>query len=602
MSAYLKFFELEKSPFDTSARSSVVLGTKALRAAYAQIQAGLDEDAPRICVSGGTGMGKTSLARALPKLLGQQARVILLLNPSLPWSTLRTAIVKQLDLEGGVLSRKALLAAAASGRRLVIVVDQAEIVSQEALEHLDILLGYRSDEDTQLMHAVLLANLELANQTNDCPLLWWLDSLTTLQLEFAPIPAQGVESYINKHLKRAGWKGGHLFSSDSALAIHRLTGGVPGLVSQRCDEVLAAAAERGMRQITVDLVESICSREGPDRAEDLDQAEFIGGSPLIPGNAPPEPTAKPQPAAPAPPQSRVKPHDSSAFEEATETMELDPPATGREPSAGGETSAGGGPSAQREPSAGGEEPSALREPSAQRAPSAAPEALAGRPPSASRATSANAQPSTKQRPPADVVRPARAKPPAAAAKRPAPEDLSRKSEKPDRRGQTIPNVRLDSFFSSGDPFQDSSPLSADRSGDSNGAQDSKPGRRMPRAIAVAAGALLCIGGAAWLLGRTDTPGQPAAARRQGCTRSPGQAPDSGARAQRRRSHGQRAGSSRSRGGHRARRAARGRQGEPQGSGRRARVEARHRRADALDRGRRRERRRADRADRADTRR
>lgn len=259
MSAYLKFYELEKSPFDTESQTNLVLGTRALRSAFAQIEEGLQEGAPRICVSGKGGMGKTSLARALPKLLDDQARVVLLLNPSLSWRTLRTAIIRQLDLDGGMLSRQALAAAATNQRRLVLVIDQAERISQESLEHLDILLGYRTDDDRQLVHCILLSNLEQAGSAGDCPLLWWLDSLNTLQLEFAPIPATGVESYIDKHLKRAGWKGGHLFTADAALAIHRLSGGVPRSISALCERVLADAAKRGIKLIEATDVEAISS-------------------------------------------------------------------------------------------------------------------------------------------------------------------------------------------------------------------------------------------------------------------------------------------------------------------------------------------------------
>ncbi|MBW2231222.1 MAG: hypothetical protein JRH17_12630 [Deltaproteobacteria bacterium] len=257
MSAYLKFFELEQSPFDTRSQSKLVLGTKALRDAYAEIQAGIEDGSARICVSGGSGLGKTSLARALPKLLRDTARVVVLLNPALPWSTLSTAIVKQLDLEGGALSRRSLTAATSGGRRLILVIDAAERIARESLEQLDIMLAYQGDDDRQLMHCVMLANLERAGEQEECPLLWWLDSLHTLQLEFAPIPASGVGTYISKHLKRAGWKGGQLFTSQATQTIHRLTGGVPRKVSDLCEAVLQSAASSEIQLIESALVEEV---------------------------------------------------------------------------------------------------------------------------------------------------------------------------------------------------------------------------------------------------------------------------------------------------------------------------------------------------------
>jgi len=279
VSAYLKFFQLEKSPFDTRAQSNLVLGTQALRSAFAEIETALTEGAPRICVDGKSGLGKTSLARALPKLLGDRARVVLILNPSLPWNTLRAAIVKQLDLAEGNLSRKTLMRARAEGRQLVIVVDQAERISNETLEHLDILLGYKTDDESQLLHCVLLANLQAAasihtDQGEQCPLLWWLDRLNTLQLEFHPIPAAGVASYVQKHLKRAGWKGGQLFSAEAMQTIHRLTGGVPREMSDLCERALELAAEQQADHVDVGMVETcfgeIPLEEAVDGGSDFD--------------------------------------------------------------------------------------------------------------------------------------------------------------------------------------------------------------------------------------------------------------------------------------------------------------------------------------------
>jgi type II secretory pathway predicted ATPase ExeA len=95
MPAYLKYFELKQSPFEGKAQSKVVLGTRALRDAFKAIRDGLEEGSARICVSGGPGLGKTSLARSLPKLLGDTARVVLVRDPSVPWQSLRGQIAKR---------------------------------------------------------------------------------------------------------------------------------------------------------------------------------------------------------------------------------------------------------------------------------------------------------------------------------------------------------------------------------------------------------------------------------------------------------------------------------------------------------------------------
>jgi type II secretory pathway predicted ATPase ExeA len=132
VSAYLKFFELERSPFDAKAQGQVVLGTRAIRDAFAAIESGIAEGASIICVNGGPGIGKTSLARALPKLLGDKARVALVPDPALSWESSRTTLARQWGIESG---------------GVVLVTDQAEKADEESLDYPDVPPSYRSESD-----------------------------------------------------------------------------------------------------------------------------------------------------------------------------------------------------------------------------------------------------------------------------------------------------------------------------------------------------------------------------------------------------------------------------------------------------------------------
>jgi len=275
MESYLKFFELDQSPFDAEGKHGVVLGTEALRKAFREIRQGLDEGAPRICVSGNQGLGKTSLCRALPKLLSDSAQLVQIMNPDRPWQEILTIIARKLGLPDESLSRRELLAARGDHPYLVIAFDQAELLSRDSLEHLDALMRFLDDDDCQLVHCVLFANLESAPSGADIPLLWWLDQLTTLQLRFAPIPAAGIHHYIEKRLEKAGWAGGDLFSPDACLAIHRSTGGVPRAVNQVCERALAEASSLGLAIIGEKLVEEMCDETAATTLPPLDDRAFF---------------------------------------------------------------------------------------------------------------------------------------------------------------------------------------------------------------------------------------------------------------------------------------------------------------------------------------
>jgi type II secretory pathway predicted ATPase ExeA len=251
MPAYLKFYDLERSAFDADSQSKVVLGTKALRDALSAVRSGLEDGATRICVNGDSGMGKTSLARALPKLL-DDVRVAVVLHPTTSWNTIRSSIAKQWRLGEGGLARSNLVQFARESR-LVLVVDQAETATTDILDHLDVLLSYRMEDNQPVVQSVLFANLA-ARGEEPPPLVWWLDRIQTLELQFAPLPREGVGSYIQKHLKRAGWTQGALFSADAASAIHGYTGGIPGEVDRVCESLLDEAARRNLRSIDASFV------------------------------------------------------------------------------------------------------------------------------------------------------------------------------------------------------------------------------------------------------------------------------------------------------------------------------------------------------------
>lgn len=263
MSAYLKFFELSQSPFEARGQARVVLGTRAVREAFGAIRSGIEEGASRICVSGGAGLGKTSLARALPKLLGEEACVALIPDASVDWADVRTSAARQWALVGGGWGRAALVRAAAA-KPLVLVIDGAERADAEFLDHLDVLLSYRTEDDRPAVQCVLLACLEHNAGESPPPLLWWLDRIQTLQLEFAPLPREGVASYLHKHLKRAGWTGDALFDESAAFAVHGHTGGVPGRIADLCERLLIEAAARGRTRIDAAFVDAIADPESAD--------------------------------------------------------------------------------------------------------------------------------------------------------------------------------------------------------------------------------------------------------------------------------------------------------------------------------------------------
>jgi MSHA biogenesis protein MshM len=326
MADVLDFFGLRRQPFAERARD-VVLATPPLRKVLERVRTDLAMGATHLLITGPGGIGKTSLARALPRVLRRSASVAgiaCVFDPTPEWGRLRTAIARDLALEGGALSRNSLLAACGHGRRHVVVVDDAHRLSYETLEHLGNLLRTTTSLGDPVCDCILLAD----PTTGERPLQAWLEGLRCIELALEPLPASAICDYAHRRLRAAGWEGNRLFSEGACRAIHTITGGVPLAVNKVCNLVLIEAAARCRRWIDAELVDGGLSgagrrsRNAPARArvhasrEDgvtrpAETTSLPPPSPSEPVSQPPAPhpgvpvpahaIATPAPAAPAPP-------------------------------------------------------------------------------------------------------------------------------------------------------------------------------------------------------------------------------------------------------------------------------------------------------------
>lgn len=257
MATYLKFYSLNKHPFDVRPGKGPVLATRPVRHALAWVREQLEQDQLISCVSGAAGVGRTALARVMPASLAEGNLVARVIDPTPPWKQVEEVIAKQLCLMD--LSRDSLLDARALGQRIVLIVDAAERASSELLEQLDALMALRGPAAERLVQIVLLARAE-HEAAPGCPLWPWLAVRCAVSHELEPIPPDEIHRYIRRRLQTAGRVRDSLFTEAAALVVHRESRGVPRHINQVCDTVLQEALRRCKRRIDGSLVvEAMCS-------------------------------------------------------------------------------------------------------------------------------------------------------------------------------------------------------------------------------------------------------------------------------------------------------------------------------------------------------
>ena len=256
MSEPLDYFSLDHSPFADEAHACVVIGTRALRKVVSRIQANLRDGASRIGVCGVGGIGKTSLARALPKLFAGNTRTAVIFDPGSDWKSLRLTLARDWQLSGEKLARASLLQAARV-HRLVLDVDRAEDASEALLRHLDVLQDIQDENGSAVVTVILFVKRSAESSAAKPAALDWLERSQAAMIPFESLAPDAVSDYIERQLQRAGYRGSPLFTPRAALAIHTETTGVPGEISRLCERLLIAAAMRRLPSIDEPFVRSL---------------------------------------------------------------------------------------------------------------------------------------------------------------------------------------------------------------------------------------------------------------------------------------------------------------------------------------------------------
>lgn len=254
---YLAHFGLHERPFsNTPDPQFVYLGARH-EEALAHLLYGVQEHGGFVQLTGEIGTGKTTVCRLLLERLPEGVDVALIVNPILSPEELLAALCDELGVkdEGVARSRKVLvdllyrhlLAAHAAKRRTVLIVDEAQNLTVQALEQLRLLTNLETAKQ-KLLQIMLIGQPELVELLAR-PDLRQLSQRITARYHLLPFTARETRAYVSHRLALAGGAE-DLFERGALRDVHRLSGGVPRLINVICDRALLGAYAQ--RRATVD--------------------------------------------------------------------------------------------------------------------------------------------------------------------------------------------------------------------------------------------------------------------------------------------------------------------------------------------------------------
>jgi general secretion pathway protein A len=258
---YLDFFRLSAKPFDLTPDPEYFYLSSRYKEVLAQLVLALQENKGIVKIVGDAGTGKTTLCRSFLKELNSGIDFAYLIHPCESTVELMQTINAEFQLPSHSTNKKELLfqlrqfliKKTEEGRRVAVVVDEAQDLAPEILEELRILSNLETEKD-KLLQIVLIGQPELDKILNR-PSMASLQQRIGAQWELFPLNLEETHGYIQHRLNVAGGKGKVAFSRPAADAVFRATGGLPRLINRFSDQALAEAHLQGVKKIDGIIVE-----------------------------------------------------------------------------------------------------------------------------------------------------------------------------------------------------------------------------------------------------------------------------------------------------------------------------------------------------------
>lgn len=259
---YTTFFGLAEPPFAITPDPRYLYLSDRHAEALAHLLYGVTHSGGFVQLTGEVGTGKTTVVRSLLSQVPDNADVALILNPRVSPLELLQGICDELRLPVADAARSSikqlvdvlneyLLARHALGRRVVVIIDEAQQLSPEVLEQVRLLTNLET-ATTKLLQVILIGQPELRELLARTDLRQ-LAQRVTGRYHLEPLTREETIAYVRHRLKVAGAIG-PLFTPAALHEVHRLSRGTPRLINVLCDRALLAAYTQEENRVTPALV------------------------------------------------------------------------------------------------------------------------------------------------------------------------------------------------------------------------------------------------------------------------------------------------------------------------------------------------------------
>jgi type II secretory pathway predicted ATPase ExeA len=245
--SYIEHFKLTEQPFRLTPDPEFVYWSKQHARAKAYMESTIWLADGFVVITGEIGSGKTTLLQSFLAELDEDIVYAVVSQTQLTATQFLQAVLTEFGFKP-FNKRKVelldmlnmfLIEQYSNGKKVVLIVDEAQNLSKKVLEEIRMLSGIETHKEKVLR--IILAGQPELKDTLESPTLKQLVQRIRLRFHLGPLGSTELHEYITHRLSVAGRKTDDLFEPACYELIHRYTGGVPRLVNTLCDTSLLCA-------------------------------------------------------------------------------------------------------------------------------------------------------------------------------------------------------------------------------------------------------------------------------------------------------------------------------------------------------------------------
>jgi general secretion pathway protein A len=273
---YLELFKLHELPFRLSPDPQFLYLSKQHARAKAYMESTIWFTDGFVVITGEIGAGKTTLIETFLRELQSDTVVAQINQTQLSPTAFLQSVLVQFGFSPFNMKKPEVLSTLnqflteqySNGRKVLLIIDEAQNLSNRVLEEVRMLSGVETTKE-KVLRIILAGQPELNDKLNSQELIQ-LTQRVRLRFHLTALSKAETNAYIDHRLEVAGSQGRRIFAEDTYATIYKYTGGVPRLINTLCDTCLMASFSKDKDTVSVEELDAAI--------RELQWVEFAAGT------------------------------------------------------------------------------------------------------------------------------------------------------------------------------------------------------------------------------------------------------------------------------------------------------------------------------------